>query len=563
MHVKSALIYCSVFCLLACLPFSFADDQNDNSSKKKKSSNSSSETIAKPMTEKQRKKQEAKLRKELETPYKKWLNEDVAYIITDEERQAFKRLATDEERDSFIEQFWLRRDPTPDTEENEFKEEHYRRIAYANDHYASGIPGWKTDRGRIYITFGPPDEIESHPSGGTYERPIEEGGGETSTYPFEDWTYRYIEGIGSNIQIEFVDPTMSGEYRMTMDPSEKDALMYVPNAGLTMYEQMGMSDKTQRFNRTDGTHLGTGNMPLPESMNEFTRLEQFAKLQQAPKVKFKDLEEVVNSSIKYNTLPIRVHVDYIPVTSSSIFAAVTIQFDRKDLQFKDKDGISKASVNIFARITSMSRRVVNTFEDVVAVEVPTEMLQQAAKGSSIYQKIVPLAPGMYRLNVVAKDIVSGNMVSYPVAMNVPHFEDDKFSASSLILADQIEQVPTKNIGTGQFVIGDLKVRPRLSETFDRDEKLGIYLQLYNFQADEKTHKPNGTIEYEILKNGSNERVFDYSEDATKLPGSSTQLTIDKLLPLKSLEPGQYTLRLKVTDKNRKETLTPSATFTVK
>jgi GWxTD domain-containing protein len=179
------------------------------------------ETIAKPLTEKQKRKRDEKLRKELETPYKKWLNEDVVYIITDEEKTAFKRLATDEEREQFIEQFWLRRDPTPDTEENEFKEEHYRRIAYANDHYASGIPGWKTDRGRIYIIYGPPDEIESHPSGGTYERPMEEGGGETSTYPFEQWRYRYLEGIGTNIIIEFVDPTMSGEYPHDHGPVRK------------------------------------------------------------------------------------------------------------------------------------------------------------------------------------------------------------------------------------------------------------------------------------------------------------------------------------------------------
>src|ERR1700733_3612328 len=250
----------------------------------------SRDTVAKPMTAKQKKKQEDKLRKELETPYRKWLNEDVAYIITDEERKAFKRLSTDDERETFIEDFWLRRDPTPDTEENEYKEEHYRRIAYANEHYASGIPGWKTDRGKIYIMYGPADEVESHPSGGSYERPIEEGGGETSTYPFEKWRYRYIEGIGSDINIEFVDTTMSGEYHMTMDPSEKDALLYVPGAGLTLNEQMGLSTKTDRFNRTDGTHLGTGTQPLPESMNEFSRLEQFAKVFKPPPIKYKDLE---------------------------------------------------------------------------------------------------------------------------------------------------------------------------------------------------------------------------------------------------------------------------------
>ena len=184
------------------------------------------ETISKPLSERQKKKKEEALRKELETPYRKWLQEDVAYIITDEERAAFKRLQNDEEREQFIENFWLRRDPTPDTVENEFKEEHYRRIQYANDHFASGIPGWKADRGRIYIVYGPPDERDEHPSGGTYQRPPEEGGGETTTYPFEDWRYRYIEGIGNDIQIEFVDPTMTGEYRMTCllhtSPSPRD-----------------------------------------------------------------------------------------------------------------------------------------------------------------------------------------------------------------------------------------------------------------------------------------------------------------------------------------------------
>src|SRR5580658_8359743 len=197
----------------ASTPAAAADDQ------KKADAPPARETIAKPLTDKQKRKRDEKLRKELETPYRKWLNEDVVYIITDEERQAWKRLATDEEREQFIEQFWLRRDPTPDTAENEFKEEHYRRIAYANERYASGIPGWKSDRGRIYITYGPPDEIEDHSSGGTYERPPEEGGVTTSTFPFQQWRYRWIEGVGTNIIIEFVDPTMSGEFRMTMDPS--------------------------------------------------------------------------------------------------------------------------------------------------------------------------------------------------------------------------------------------------------------------------------------------------------------------------------------------------------
>jgi GWxTD domain-containing protein len=521
------------------------------------------ETVARPMTEKEKKKQEARLRKELETPWKKWLNEEVVYIISDEEKKAFKTLATDEEREQFVENFWLRRDPTPDTEENEFREEHYRRIAYANDRFASGIPGWKADRGRIYIEYGPPDEIESHPSGGTYERPYEEGGGTTSTYPFEQWRYRYIEGIGNNIIIEFVDTTQSGEYHMTMDPSEKDALLYVPGAGLTMMEQMGMSCKTNRFTRTDGTHLGTGSMPLPESMSEFTRLETFAKLQAPPAVKYKDLEAAVNSSIKYNLLPMKVRADYIPVTGSSVLTNITIQFAVKDLQFKQKEGVSTAIVNMYGRVTTMSRRPATWFEEAVQVDEPTEMLAKVVDGVRIYQKTIPLKPGRYRLNIVAKDIVGGNQTNYEMALDVPRIEDDTLGLSSLILADQIEKLPTTHIGLGQFSIGASKVRPKMDNTFKRDEKLGIYMQLYNFQMDEETKKPKGTVQYEFFKTGTNERIGDpIVEDVATLPGGATQITIEHLLSLKDFAPGSYTLKVKVVDSKRNQTVNQTATFTV-
>jgi GWxTD domain-containing protein len=522
------------------------------------------ETIAKPLSDKEKKKREAKLKKELETPYKKWLNEDVGYIITDEERQAFKRLATDEEREQFIEQFWLRRDPTPDTVENEYKEEHYRRIAYANDHYASGIPGWKSDRGRIYIMYGPADEIESHPSGGSYERPAEEGGGETSTYPFEQWRYRYIEGIGSNIIIEFVDTTMSGEYRMTMDPSEKDALLYVPGAGLTLSEQMGLSTKTQRFQNTDGTHLGQPLGGQPESMNEFNRLEQFAKLQKPPAIKYKDLEASISTRITFNVLPMKTHIDYIRITNASVLTNVTLQFENKDLQFAAKEGVQKAEVHILGRVTTMTRRPITNFEQAVTVDAPTAMLKDFAARSSIYQASVPLAPGLYRLNVVAKDTISGNMNNYEVALNVPHYDDEKLASSSLILADQIEKVPTKSIGVGQFVIGGSKVRPRLTDSFKRDEKLGLYVQFYNFTPDEKTKKPSGTVSYEITKKGTNEKILDFSEDVTSIANASAnQVTVEKILPLKTIAPGQYEIKVKVTDKISNQTISPpTTTFTV-
>ncbi len=536
--------------------------QDQKQSTASSSSSDSNETVAKPLTKKQIAKKQRELEKELAGPWKKWLNQDVVYIITDEEKRAFKQLKTDDERQQFVEQFWLRRDPTPDTEENEFKEEHYRRIAYANDHFASGIPGWKTDRGMIYIKYGPADEIDSHPSGGSYERPIEEGGGETSTYPFEDWRYRYLDGIGTNIIIEFVDTTMSGEYHISLDPEEKDALLYVPGAGLTLSQQMGLTDKTQMFTRTDGTHLGTGNQPLPESMNEFTRLEQYAKLQAPPAIKFKDLEAAVNSSIRYNTLPMQVRADYIRVTDATVLTSLSILFKNNDLNYATKDKISKATINLYGRVTSLTRRRVNWFEDTVVSEIPAEMLQKAMNGSQIYSKTIPLPPGTYRLNVVAKDVVGNTINNFEMALNVPHYDEDQIGASSVILADEIERVPTKSIGAGQFVIRSSKVRPRVGDTFKQNETMGIYTEFYNLGMDEKTKKPEGTIEYDVL-NAGNQTVMSQTENITAIPNASAFLvTVEKKLPLRTLAPGKYTLRLKMNDKLKNQSLTPSAQFTV-
>ena len=545
--------------------------QDDSTTKKtdaktdtKKTDKKAAETTSRPMTDKERKAKEKQLRKELATPYRKWLNEDVTYIITDEERSAFTRLQTDEEREQFIENFWLRRDPSPDTVENEFREEHYRRIAYANEHFASGIPGWKTDRGRIYITYGPPDEIEDHSSGGSYERPAEEGGGETSTYPFQQWRYRWIDGVGTNVIIEFVDPTMSGEFHMTMDPSEKDALLYVPNAGLTVLEQMGVSDKTARFNNTDGTHLAEPMGGLPQSMNEFTRLEQYVNLQKPPKIKFTDLEAKIDSRITYNILPMKVRVDFFPVTDASVMTYVSVQFDQKDLQLKTKDGVSTANVHLMGEFKTIAGKIVQAFEEDMQIDGgPAQFRSDWMQRKSIGQKIVPLKPGVYRLDVVCKDVVGGFINNYSTTVTVPRLDPDTLSTSTLILADDIESVPVRNIGTGQFVIGDTKVRPRIGAIFRRDETLGIYMKLYNFGMDEQTRKPQGQVEYEVVRTGTADPIVATTEDVGKIPDASgSQVTLQKRLRLEQFAPGSYTLRIKITDKNRNQTLTQSAPFTV-
>jgi GWxTD domain-containing protein len=512
---------------------------------------------------KQKAKSDKELRKELDSQYRKWLDEDVVYIISPEERSAFLHLATNEEREQFIEQFWQRRNPDPDSADNSFKEEHYRRIAYVNEHFSSGIPGWKTDRGRIYIMWGPADEIESHPSGGSYERPAEEGGGETSTYPFEDWRYRYLEGIGENVILEFVDPTMSGEYHLTMDPSEKDALLMVPGAGLTQMESMGLASKTARFNNTDGTHDAAPIGMATEAMNEFTRLDLYAKIQQAPPVKFKDLEAVVTSRLVRDQVKFDYRFYFLRITSDTVLVPITVQIPTGQLSFQEKSGVDSATVNLFARISTLSGRIVQTFEDTVKRDVPASLLQQAKAVPSIYQKAVPLSPGLYRLDIVLKDVNNGNVGVVNTRLAVPRFEDDHLSSSSLILADQITPVSSKDIGLGQFVLGDVKVRPKLDASFAASDGMGVFLQIYNLKVDDQTHKSDATVQYRVMKDKTTEPVLKFDIPKEKLPEHGEELTLENIITLGSLSPGAYKLEVAVTDNLTKQTITPAMDFTVK
>lgn len=516
------------------------------------------------------KKKDKELYKELDSQYKNWLDKDVVYIITPEERSAFLHLQTNEARENFIESFWQRRNPDPDSVENTVKEEHYRRIAYADEHFASGVPGWKTDRGRIYITWGAPDEVDPHPSGGTYERPADEGGGSTTTYPFEDWRYRYLPGIGENVILEFVDPSGTGEYHLTIDPSEKDALLYVPGAGLTQMEAMGLASKADRFTNSDGTHdaapigcaKNDSNCAKPDNMDEFSRLDLYSKIWQAPPVEYKDLEAVVTSRIVKDQVHFQYQWAFLRLTSDEVQVPIAIQIPRRQMSFKEKDGVDTAKLEIYGRITTLSGRRVQTFEDPVTASLPASLLQQSLSGSEIYGKTLPLASGLYRLDLVVKDVNSGNIGVVNTALPVPRFEDDQLSSSTLMLADDIERISSSNIGLGQFVIGDVKVRPKLGATFTQNDSVKMYLQVYNLKVDDKTHHSDASVEYRVF-NDKGAQVLKVDLPKSQLGEHGEELVLENQLTLGSVPPGKYKLVVAVTDNVAKREITPSAQFTVK
>jgi GWxTD domain-containing protein len=524
------------------------------------------------LSDKERFKQQKQLRQEIGTAYKKWLDEDVRWIITDQEKKAFLSLSNDEERDAFIEQFWRRRNPNPDSPENEFREEHYRRIAYANEHFAAGKPGWMTDRGHMYIAFGPADSTESHPSGGNYERPIEEGGGETSTFPFETWHYRYLEGIGENIDIEFVDSCMCGDYHMTIDRSEKDALLHVPNAGQTLYEQMGMAKKADRF-KGGMEDLGPGPNSSTNQSKQFDRMEQFAKLEAPPEIKFKDLglAEFLSSHKVLNGpfFPFEVRTDFVKVTDDTVLVPITLQIKNRDITFNTKDGVARGDVSIIGRISTITDRVVQSFEDPVEIEEPAELLPRTLNNASLYWKAFPLRPGRYRIDIAIKDVNNPDHVGvWAQAITVPRYDDDHLAASSLILADKMERVPSKEIGAGSFIIGNTYVRPRVNANpaspamFHQNQNLNFWMQVYNLGLDEKSKQNNARIVYEILNTDTNKSVLNAQEDSKKLGASSDQLTLEKTLPLAGLVPGKYIVKISVDDDVTRQQIAQSAPFTV-
>lgn len=485
----------------------------------------------------------------------RWLDQDVAFIITDEEKAAFKVLQTDEEREQFIEQFWLRRDPTPDTIGNEYREDHYVRIAYANERFASGKPGWKTDRGRIYIIHGKPDGKESHPSGGTYDRPFYEGGGTTTTYPFEIWTYRYIAGIGNDVNFEFVDPTMTGEYRLSLDPFEKDALTNTPTGGLTLEEEMSDDPAEAKANRSINQMSGG-----LQRHSQFERLDLYAKAFKPPEIKFKDLETIVTTNISYNLLPFEVRTDFVRVTAESVLAPVTLQIQNEDIAFQQEQGIHRSLINVFGRVTGINGRVATTFEDTIRLDIPDALFAEFLARYSVWQKIIPLRPGLYKIDLVLKDLHSDNVGTINQRLAVPRFPEEQLAASSLILADLIEPLPPRQVGSGAFVLGSSKVRPSVEQKFRQDRDLNYWIQIYNLQIDENLLRPSATVETLITRDGREVQKFVESTD--ELSGAAQQMTIKKSLALADFDPGEYSIRVRITDNLSGEIITQTSKFVV-
>lgn len=490
-------------------------------------------------------------REEAEDYYRKWLQEDVVYIITDEERAVFENLTTPEEKEAFIEQFWRRRDPDPDTLENEFREEHYRRIAYANDHFSVGAPGWKTDRGRVYIIHGPPDTHEYFDQGEQYYRPSSEGGGVTTTYSWLRWTYRHIDGIGDSIDVEFVDKTMTGHYVLARDEMDKDAFLWVPGLGLTEAERLGGATKAERIGTRTMANFASrrGGNPLKMFSSRddlFERLRRYNRLQAAPDIKFQDLEQIVDINLYYDNLAFDVRHDVIRVTREDFFVPVSFYFDTSDFSFKSRGDIKQATLNVYGRVENLTGRKIYSFDDVVHLTLNRE--DERSKKTSIFQKSIPLKPGRYKLIAIIKDAESGRIGTLVRGIVLPGAIEDELEISPVILADRVQPAGYGEFINDPFVLGGVKVYPSRDNTFVRGNPLGFYFEVYNVMADQQTLEPDLSLKLQLLRDGKEvETPFDQSDLKQLLHRYSDRFFAGSMLNTQPLQPGHYRLQVTITD----------------
>jgi GWxTD domain-containing protein len=480
-----------------------------------------------------------KIGPEMRDAHKKWIANDVPYIITGPEKRAFLALKTDEERENFIARFWNDRDPDPETEENEFRDAYYERIAYANEHFTSGIPGWKTDRGRIYIMWDKPDSVESHPAGGSYDRPATEGGGSTTTYPFETWFYRHLEGVGEGVEIEFVDRSGTGEYKLARDLDEKDALA------------TGARARPDR-----------ANMSIRVQDSPLARNSLIGALETPPKIRFSDLDRVArgdSGSIDNNPLDVDVRVDFFRESDERVITTFTAQTNNEDLQFKDAGGLQTASLNILGRVTAIAGNRSGIFEDSVTTSATTAELIDVRGRRSIYQKALALTPGTYKVTVVVRDVNTGNRGIVDLGFTVPRYDAKKFSTSSLILTAKLRSAAEREVGQ-MFVIGDTKVIPNLAGVYKKGQEAGIYMQLYNAGIDQTTLRPAVDVEYVL--NSRDHEVLRQKEDWSGLSESGSRLTLARLLPTANMPAGDYDLTVIMKDRVSGQTIENKGKFSI-
>jgi GWxTD domain-containing protein len=513
---------------------------------------------------------------EITAQYKKWVDEEVLYIISDNEREVFKSLRTDEEREGFIRTFWRRRDPTPETPVNEFREEHYRRLEWASKRYFEGKAGWRTDRGRVYIMFGPPDFFETNPGGGRGF--LFDPSGPTAEFPSEVWTYRYIPGLKERIgriDFIFVNTYNSGSYELTTNPALANALRNV---------SLPARDVGYRETR-DEAYPGEKDRDMMVNP-----LEQLALLAELSKSRGEVLEEmerserlrrlrgVVDANESLAALPFVDQESFLKGPENIVSIPLSIEVAGKDVQFQESGDRYRGLLNFYIEVKDLNQTVCQ-ISDRLEMNLKEETYRRRMADAYQYKHRLELKPGEYFFHLVVWDELSSNVGYKDKRITVPAFPADGLCLSDVILAKsvQVVEVPkesvvveSKDIPALQaleksnlkvpdkleitrrqgdpFTFGNLMIGPNPSAVYKPDEELVFFYQVYHPVYDPALNTAGLLIEHQIWKGDRMIATIDGPQEA-RIPAEQKSSFVNSgaRYTLSGFEPGQYTLRVMVKD----------------
>lgn len=480
-----------------------------------------------------------------------WLEEIASYIITKSEREVYETLTTSEERVRFIDGFWRRRDPTPETPENEYKTEHYRRLAYANRFLGSGRPGWRTDQGRIYILLGPPDIIDSDPMGRQMHQ-----------YPTEVWIYRRPAHprLPPNMEIAFVDRYLTGEYELSFNllqdadaTRQLEALMDEPYLDAAMLQEM----RAWNFGRTGTVHYGEG------MSHELERLNELALVSQIPERQLQPLATEVRTRVSFGggSIEGERQIDFYRASDGRVCTPVTFRVPYRDFTFLEKPDQYESRFDVFGRVLGPDGQVVDEFNREERITLPRDRLDVVETDHLLYQLIFYVPPGEYDLELAVRDNASNTIRTAVDTLRVPDFEQQSLALSSVVLADQIVKMDSPPpAGTKEpFMFGEFEAVPNFARTFSSRGALNLYFEAYNLALDDEG-KNSLKLSYRFQREGARYREV----PATYLyPTDQPQRSIMSAIPLKDFIPGDYTLVIEVTDQVSGKTATAEEGFQVR
>jgi hypothetical protein len=290
-------------------------------------------------------------------------------------------------------------------------------------------------------------------------------------------------------------------------------------------------------------------------------------------IKFQDLQ--LESFLSNHKLlngpffPFDVRTDYVKVTDDTVLVPITLQIKNRNITFTTKDGVSRGDVHIIGRVSTITDKIVQSFEETVEVEEPSELLPKTLDNSQLYWKALPLRPGRYRVDIAIKDVNNPDHIgTWAQGITVPKYDDDRLAASSLILAKKMEKVASKEIGTGNFIIGNTKLLPTVETTqatpasFKQTQSLNFWMQVYNLGIDDTSKKNSAVIHYQIIDLATNKPIFQKDEDTKVLGATSDQLTLSKSVPLASVPPGKYQVKVSIDDSISKQQIAQTVPFNV-